>query len=272
MKIKKLIFSCVAFFVIFAFCGCSKKNKDEQKSSANNTSQNIGSFITQGVVTNQLDSPKKGEEIVVFTVKDYGVIKCRLFPQAAPKAVEKFKKNVKDKKYDGSLFYRVVEDFVVQGGKEGQKEGQTEKVNSANNLQIELNRTLHHFNGALCMARSDSKINGQGNDFYFVSSEHGKKVDFNFVKNSTDSIYKEDGINITVDFDEKTKKTYKEKGGRPDLDMLYTIIGQIFEGQDVIKKIQQVPKKTQQEQDSEFEPNSVPQDQIVIEKAELCRA
>ena len=39
-----------------------------------------------------------------------------VYPDKAPKTVENFLQYVKDKHYDGSIFHRVIENFMVQGG------------------------------------------------------------------------------------------------------------------------------------------------------------
>ena len=39
-----------------------------------------------------------------------------LYPDKAPKTVENFLQYVKDKHYDGTVFHRVIENFMVQGG------------------------------------------------------------------------------------------------------------------------------------------------------------
>ena len=268
MKLFLRIFKFGVILTTIVFCGCSLKNTEKKPKKVNVKSSTVDSFVTDGVVKNQLAMPKKGEQIVVFHVKDFGVIKCRLFPEAAPNSVKKFINFVKAKKYDDSLFYRVVEDFVVQGGVAYKEKSKDESKKG----QIELNKTLHHFNGALCVARSESRTKGQGTDFYFVSSRAGKTADFEVIKNQIDGVYKKDGLNITVDFDEKTKKIYKTKGGRPDLDMQYTVFGQVFEGLDVIEKIANVPKKTPDAKEESREPNSTPKDPVVIERVELSKA
>ncbi len=61
--------------------------------------------------TNQLDLPKKGEEIAVLKVKDYGEMKIRLFPKSAPKAVENFTTHAKNGYYDGLKFHRVIAEY-----------------------------------------------------------------------------------------------------------------------------------------------------------------
>jgi peptidyl-prolyl cis-trans isomerase A (cyclophilin A) len=39
-----------------------------------------------------------------------------LYPDKAPKTVENFLQYVKDKHYDGTIFHRVIDNFMVQGG------------------------------------------------------------------------------------------------------------------------------------------------------------
>jgi len=47
---------------------------------------------------------------------NYGTIVLELFPEKAPKTVENFLMYVKDGFYDGTLFHRVIKDFMIQGG------------------------------------------------------------------------------------------------------------------------------------------------------------
>jgi peptidyl-prolyl cis-trans isomerase B (cyclophilin B) len=45
-----------------------------------------------------------------------GEIVCELFPKDAPKTVNNFLFLARDKFYDGTVFHRVIADFMVQGG------------------------------------------------------------------------------------------------------------------------------------------------------------
>jgi peptidyl-prolyl cis-trans isomerase A (cyclophilin A) len=42
--------------------------------------------------------------------------RVELYPDKAPKTVENFLQYVKDKHYDGTIFHRVIDNFMVQGG------------------------------------------------------------------------------------------------------------------------------------------------------------
>ncbi|MDR2539361.1 MAG: peptidylprolyl isomerase [Chlamydiales bacterium] len=53
--------------------------------------------------------------IVVFET-NLGTIELQLFPDVAPKACENFLGLVAGEKYDGTIFHRVIKDFMIQGG------------------------------------------------------------------------------------------------------------------------------------------------------------
>ena len=279
MKIRKLILAFLICCCAISLTGCPPKGDKDKKddtataqseeSKGNEGSEKLGSFVTTGTVTNQLEKPSPGEEIISMDVKNFGNVKFRLFPQAAPNAVKNFKQFVSEGRYNGATFHRVLENFMIQAGREADEKG--ERVQS----QIEVNPTLHHINGALCMARSYDKKAGQCCQFYIVNSEEGKNADFEAIKDKTNSSFKADGLNMRVEFDEATKQLYKTNGGYPSLDMLYTVFGQAYEGMDVIKKIAAVPKKTKEEAQKSGEDNqedkSVPKEPVVIEKMQVIK-
>src|SRR5580658_1633149 len=45
-----------------------------------------------------------------------GEIVCQLFPKDAPKTVNNFVFLAREKFYDGTVFHRVISDFMIQGG------------------------------------------------------------------------------------------------------------------------------------------------------------
>ena len=85
------------------------KNKDKDKESADN----IDYIALQ---KEALENPKKGETIAIIKVKDYGEIKLKFFKDEAPKAVENFLTHAKNGYYNGQIFHRVINEFMIQGG------------------------------------------------------------------------------------------------------------------------------------------------------------
>lgn len=54
--------------------------------------------------------------VVTITMKDGGVIKLELYPETAPISVNNFISLVKKNFYDGLVFHRVINGFMIQGG------------------------------------------------------------------------------------------------------------------------------------------------------------
>ena len=62
---------------------------------------------------------------VVVVETNMGSFKIELFEDKAPGTVKNFLKYVEDKHYDGTIFHRVISDFMIQGG--GFEPGMNEK-------------------------------------------------------------------------------------------------------------------------------------------------
>ena len=82
---------------------------------------------------------------------NYGTIVLELNPEKAPKTVENFLAYAKDGFYDGTLFHRVIDKFVIQGG--GFGPGMTQKMTRPP-IENEANNGLRNARGTLAMARA----------------------------------------------------------------------------------------------------------------------
>lgn len=108
---------------------------------------------------------------------NYGNILIELNAEKAPKTVENFLAYVDDHFYDGTIFHRVIEGFMIQGGgfdqNMQQKDTKAEIENEANNglknehYTIAMARTM-----APHSASSQFFINGNNNDFLNHTSEN----------------------------------------------------------------------------------------------------
>ncbi len=54
--------------------------------------------------------------VVTITMKDGSVIRAELYPEVAPNTVNNFISLVRHNFYDGLIFHRVIEGFMLQGG------------------------------------------------------------------------------------------------------------------------------------------------------------
>jgi peptidyl-prolyl cis-trans isomerase B (cyclophilin B) len=80
-----------------------------------------------------------------------GVIKLKLFADKAPKTVENFKAYVADGHYDGTIFHRVINGFMIQGG------GFTvdmEQKSTKDPIENEADNGVANKTGTIAMART----------------------------------------------------------------------------------------------------------------------
>src|SRR3989304_9672445 len=68
------------------------------------------------VMVMPVGSAAQGENPVVVIETSMGGITVELFPDRAPKSVENFLAYVSQGFYDGTIFHRVISDFMIQGG------------------------------------------------------------------------------------------------------------------------------------------------------------
>ncbi len=112
---------------------------------------------------------------VIITVKDYGVIKAELYPETAPVTVANFKRLVSEHYYDGLTFHRIVNGFMIQGGRGAYVpsiKGEFEANGTENGLK--------HERGVLSMARSDDMDSASSQFFICHTTEGCRHLDGNY--------------------------------------------------------------------------------------------
>ena len=87
----------------------SKKENDKEKETVDNID-----YLKLG--KEALEKPKEGETIAIINVKNFGEIKLKFYKDEAPKAVENFLTHAKNGYYNGQIFHRVINDFMIQSG------------------------------------------------------------------------------------------------------------------------------------------------------------
>lgn len=88
---------------------------------------------------------------VVELRTNQGTIKLELYEDKAPKTVENFLQYAKDGHYDGTIFHRVIDGFMIQGG--GYDKAMNEKPTRAP-IQNEARNGLRNEAGTVAMART----------------------------------------------------------------------------------------------------------------------
>ena len=82
-----------------------------------------------------------------------GTIRIELYPAKAPKSVENFLQYVKDGHFNGTIFHRVIDNFMIQGG--GFDKGYKQKSTRAP-IENEAKNGLKNDLGTLAMARTSA--------------------------------------------------------------------------------------------------------------------
>lgn len=173
-----------------------------------------------------------------------GTVSLLLFPELAPKTVENFIGLAKENYYDGIIFHRVIEDFMIQGGDPTGTGTGGESI-WEEQFEDEFSPYLFNLNGALSMANSGPNTNGS--QFFIVTAP---EVPGQMMDQMEGAGYPDEVI-----------KAYREHGGTPWLDQRHTVFGHVVDGMDVVNDINKV----------ETNPKDKPEDDVVIESIDIVQ-
>jgi len=159
-------------------------------------------------------------ELVVLIHTDKGDITVKLYNET-PQHRDNFIKLVNEGFYDGSIFHRVIKDFMIQGGG-----GASGNQDPGYKIPAEIIDGFFHKKGALAAARMPDQVNprkeSSGSQFYIVHGRTYSRAELErFGKYFT-----EDQI-----------RAYSTIGGAPHLDGDYTVFGEVISGLEVVDKI-----------------------------------
>ncbi|HET9316818.1 MAG TPA: peptidylprolyl isomerase [Vicinamibacteria bacterium] len=116
--------------------------------------------------------PAAADPVVVLDTS-LGVIKIELNRAKAPVTVDNFLKYVKAKHYDGTIFHRVIPDFMIQGG--GMDESMTEKSTGAP-IKNEARNGLRNERGTIAMARLNPPDSATAQ--FFINVKNNSALDY----------------------------------------------------------------------------------------------
>ncbi len=170
----------------------------------------------------QLDKPQKGEIVAVMHT-NMGDISLRLFADKAPKTCENFTTHAKNGYYNGLIFHRVINDFMIQGGDPTGTGCGGESI-WGRNFEDEFDLELRNYRGALSMANAGPGTNGS--QFFIVQCDTVAPHLIAQMKQLADR-----------GFPEEVTANYAAVGGTPHLDFRHTVFGQVFDGMDVVDAI-----------------------------------
>lgn len=169
---------------------------------------------------------EKNPLVAVHT--NLGDFTLELFPEVAPKTVENFVTHAKNGYYDGVIFHRVIEDFMIQGG-DPTGTGMGGESIYGRTFEDEFSREAFNLYGTLSMANAGPNTNGS--QFFIVTA---KQVPAQMLKQLKDGGWPEEIV-----------EEYAKVGGTPWLDHRHTVFGRVVEGMDVVLKIEGVERNAQ---------------------------
>lgn len=128
--------------------------------------------------------PSKTYTATIETTR--GTIVCELFAADTPKTVNNFVFLAKDGFYDGTVFHRVIADFMVQGG----DPTGSGKGGPGYKFEDECKQHLSHTPGTLSMANAGPGTNGSQFFITHLATPHlnGKHTVFGRVKSGKDVV------------------------------------------------------------------------------------
>jgi cyclophilin family peptidyl-prolyl cis-trans isomerase len=136
------------------------------------------SFLLIAIVLVLASCAKKYPKNTVMISTEYGDIIVRLYDET-PKHRDNFIKLAKEKFYDGTLFHRVIKEFMIQGGDPDSKNAKPEVMlgngGPGYDLPAEIIDTLIHKKGVIAAAREGDDVNpakkSSGSQFYIVQGK-----------------------------------------------------------------------------------------------------
>ena len=165
-------------------------------------------------------------------VTSAGDFVVEVYPDSAPKTVENFLQYVRDKHYDGTIFHRVIDNFMIQGGgfdtRYAQKRTRAPIGHEGREAQA---KGLRNTIGTLAMARTSDPNSATAQFFINVRD------------------------NAFLDHTAPTMQGYG-----------YTVFGRVVGGMEVVNRIKSIPTGPA----GPF-PSDVPRTPVVIESATIVR-
>lgn len=168
---KKLLAVLLSLTMLLSFSACGKDNNDTPINSEEPKTENTAS--PQPTENSELYADTIG---VTIELENGAVMKGELYPNLAPKTVENFVKLAKSNFYDGLIFHRVINGFMIQGG------GYDKDMNPKESATIEgeftangFENNLKHTKGVLSMARTPDPDSASSQ--FFIMQEDSPHLD-----------------------------------------------------------------------------------------------
>ncbi len=158
-----------AFVLVFALSSCDrgdpKSEKNPEPAPVEPTASKVGSGIPP--------SPEESDKPKVTFKTSAGTIVLELDPENAPLTTANFLTYVNDGFYDGTIFHRVIDDFMIQGGGFELIDGQGTQKETRDPVKNEAKNGLKNTRGTISMARTNNPDSATSQFFINVKDNPG---------------------------------------------------------------------------------------------------
>lgn len=198
------------------------------------------------------DAPK------VKLVTSLGEIVVEVYPDKAPKTVENFLQYVRDKHYDGTVFHRVIENFMIQGGGfDGKFAQKPTRPPVAHEGREALAKGLRNTTGTLAMARTGDPNSASAQ--FFINVKDNAFLDPTPIPPGDPVPRFEFRGRVYENVPRANLLGASELYG-------YTVFGKVVAGMDVVNKIKSTPTGP----GGPF-PTDVPRTAVIIQSAAIVK-
>jgi cyclophilin family peptidyl-prolyl cis-trans isomerase len=192
-------------------------------------------FLLCALTVTAFAKPPKNQYVRIKT--SYGQCIIRLYNET-PKHRDNFIKLAKSGFYNGTLFHRIIQNFMIQGGDPDSKNAKPGQELGEGDLKYkvpaEFNDTLFHKKGVLAAARDDNPEKASSaSQFYIVEGKRYTDEDLDKLE-----LGRLKGHKVP----EWQRQWYRSVGGTAQLDHGYTVYGEVVMGLDMVDRIAAVKK------------------------------
>lgn len=212
------------------------------------------SALLVGVSLASFSAAALSEETVKVAIKSSkGEIVVELYPEKAPKTVENFLRYVKAGHYNNTIFHRVIDNFMIQGGglDKNMKEKPTNKPIPLE-ASYALERGLKNDLGTIAMARTNDPNSAKAQ--FFINVNDNVFLNHQVLPEGNPVQFSRNGEVVTAPREQALLATAG-----------YTPFGKVISGMDVVEKIKIV------QTGSSGMMQNVPNEAITIESIKLLK-
>lgn len=230
----KRIICIVLIMCLLVGCGAREKNgpKDNEETKNEPTLNKPEDY-------KQFEYPQEGDICADIYILDYGHILVKLFTKETPYACDNFIAKAKKNQYDGTSISGFAKDYYIQAGKPLSVDDKEESI-WGGGFSNEIVSDLKPARGAMCMANQGTD-GTNAMEFFFVTTKAStingldlplrERYGMSF-KEYLDSKY-------GAKFSDSELNFYYTYGGAPWIEGRNTVFGQVFEGFEIMDKIEQ---------------------------------